>query len=102
MTTMWRTRRKGSGAGWLEALTTPTARAMAPRSTTATIAVRRWSGAAIRASFRLGVVGGHDHRFEGEVVAGPGIGRHPHPVDVGTAEGLEPGEVREEVGLVDE
>src|SRR5437870_2841643 len=104
MTTMWRMRRNGAGAGWPDSATAATARARAPSSATATIAVlvRGCSGAAIRASLGSAVVGGDDHRLEGEVVAGLGIGRALHPVDVGAAEGLQPGEVRDQVGLVDE
>src|SRR6476646_7535869 len=102
MTTMWRIRPAGSGAGWLEAATPHTPRVMAPRRTTATIAVLRCSGAAIRPSRPSVVVGGDDHRLEGEVVAGAGVGGHLDPVDVGAAEGLQPGEVGDQVGLVDQ
>src|SRR5438477_9404765 len=104
MTTMWRIRCDGSGAGWLEVATAPTARAMAPSSTTATTAVvvRRGCGAAIRAPLASAVVGGDDHRLEREVIAGLGVGRDLHPVDVGAAERLQPGEVRDQVGPVDE
>ena len=48
------------------------------------------------------MVGGHHHRLEDEVVAGPGVGRDLHPVDVGAAERLQPGEVGQQVGQADE
>src|SRR6266542_2072720 len=102
MTTMWRTRWNGSAAGWPEAPTAQAARTMVPSSATATIAVRRSSGAAIRASSALGVVGGDDHRLELEEVPGVRVDLNPDPVDIGATEGLQAGEVGDQVVLLDQ
>src|SRR5690348_10426379 len=44
----------------------------------------------------------HDHRMDGEDRALPGVDGYPHPMDVRAAEGLEPGEVRQQLVLADQ